>query len=102
MSADEEYLAQDLCIHLGKMSRLYNDYGSIARDRTEVDLNSTNFPMFHSDHSIDRMETERPAHIADAIQKKTLLNLAEYERRQAQAALQSPIDLAVGCLFIAS
>ena len=82
------------------MSRLYNDYGSIARDRTEVNLNSTDFPVFHLDHSIDRMETERPAYIADTTQKKTLLSIAEYERRQAQAALQSPISLAVCCLFI--
>ena len=94
--ADEKYLAQDLCSHLGTMSRLYNDYGSIARDRTEMNLNSTNFPEFHVDPSIDKIETERPAHIADTTQKKTLLSLAEYERRQAQAALQSLIDLLGG------
>ena len=94
--ADEKYLAQDLCAHLGTMSRLYNDYGSIVRDRTEKNLNSTNFPEFHVDHSIDEIDTERPAHIADTTQKKTLLSLAEYERRQAQAALQSSIDLLGG------
>lgn len=91
--ADEKYLAQDLCAHLGTMTRLYNDYGSIVRDRTEVNLNSTNFPEFHLDHSIDRME---PAHIADTTRKKTLLSLAEYEKRQAQAALQSSTDLLGG------
>ena len=94
--ADEKYLAQDLCAHLGTMSRLYNDYGSIVRDRTEVNLNSTNFPEFHFNRSIDRMETERPAHNADTTQKKTLLNLAKYEKKQAQAALQSCADLLGG------
>ena len=91
--ADEKYLAQDLCAHLGTMSRLYNDYGSIARDRTEVNLNSTNFPEFHFSRSIDRME---PAHMADTIPRKTLLSLAEYEKKQAQAALRSFTDLLGG------
>ena len=43
-----KYLAADLCFHLAVMSRMYNDYGSITRDRLEANINSINFPGFHT------------------------------------------------------
>lgn len=45
-TAEEKYLAQDLCRHLSTMCRMYDDFGSLARDRAETDLNSVNFPEF--------------------------------------------------------
>lgn len=33
-------------MHLGRMCRQYNDYGSLARDQEERNLNSLNFPEF--------------------------------------------------------
>lgn len=41
-----KYTAQTLCMHLGRMCRQYNDYGSLARDQEERNLNSLNFPEF--------------------------------------------------------
>ena len=47
LSARQDYLAQDLSLHLAVMSRLYNDYASVPRDRAEKNLNSVNFPEHH-------------------------------------------------------
>jgi hypothetical protein len=45
-SAHEKYVAEDLCRHLAVTCRQYNDYGSLARDRDEKNINSINFPEF--------------------------------------------------------
>ena len=79
-SARHKYLAHDLCSHLAVMSRLYNDYASIPRDRAEKNLNSINFPEFHPQgpyiaDSDDETEC-REGHL-----KKELLGLATYERQ---------------------
>ena len=39
-------MAQDVARRLSTMCRMYNDYGSVARDRAEGNLNSLNFPEF--------------------------------------------------------
>ncbi|MCJ1349833.1 hypothetical protein MMC31_008074 [Peltigera leucophlebia] len=67
------YLAADLCFHLAVMSRMYNDYGSITRDRLEANINSINFPEFHTS----------PVHDPEAKKQDletNLLALAQYER----------------------
>jgi hypothetical protein len=45
-TAEEKYVAEDLCRQLAVTCRQYNDYGSVARDRDEKNLNSVNFPDF--------------------------------------------------------
>ena len=47
-SVKQKYLANDLCMHLAVMSRLYNDYASVKRDLEEKNLNSVNFPEFQA------------------------------------------------------
>ena len=49
VGAIQKYLAQVLVRHLAAMCRMYNDYGSIARDRAEQNDNSVNFPEFHGE-----------------------------------------------------
>lgn len=68
----QKYIAHDLSARLASMSRLYNDYGSIARDRAEANINCANFAEFH----IDKVDTKEE----EAELKKKLLMLAEYER----------------------
>ncbi|KAI8966716.1 hypothetical protein F5Y11DRAFT_361783 [Daldinia sp. FL1419] len=66
------YLAEDLCRHLASLCRMYNDYGSIARDREENNLNSVNFPEFHLPIKGVR-DTNQDTKIE-------LMGIAEYER----------------------
>ena len=76
---EENYLAQDFCERVGVMSRLYNDYGSIARDCREGNLNSVNFPECRSSSDLNNstIDTLKP----------TLLRLADHERLCAKRAL---------------
>jgi len=71
-----KYLAQDLCSHLAVMCRQYNDYGSIRRDRIERNLNSINFPEFHS----AALENSEGGSASDAELKAALFEVAEFER----------------------
>lgn len=41
------YVAQSLARRLAVMCRMYNDYGSMVRDKTEGNLNSLDFAEFH-------------------------------------------------------
>lgn len=69
------YLIEDVCRHLASLCRMYNDYGSLARDHAEMNLNSVNFPEFATQ-------------VADeAAAKAALMRIAEYERRGLDAAL---------------
>ncbi|KAF2706117.1 Ent-kaurene synthase [Pleomassaria siparia CBS 279.74] len=61
------YTGQSLSLQLGRMCRQYNDYGSLGRDQEERNLNSLNFPWFRGNT------------VEDA--KRSLMGLAEYERR---------------------
>ena len=45
-TAEQQYVAQDVARRLATMCRMYNDYGSVARDRAEGNLNSVDFPEF--------------------------------------------------------
>ncbi|KAF7916074.1 hypothetical protein EAE99_009827 [Botrytis elliptica] len=71
-SAYERYLAQELSSHLAVMSRLYNDFSSIARDFKERNLNTVNFPEFHE------MRDGVPISVKSL--KKEVLALASYEK----------------------
>lgn len=79
------YLARDLCTHLAVMSRLYNDYGSFARDQSEANVNSVNFPDFHKTHKNGPITvSESHQETQDWTQPKNdLLLLAQYEREMA-------------------
>ncbi|KAL8791679.1 MAG: hypothetical protein Q9195_005762 [Heterodermia aff. obscurata] len=78
---EQKFLAQDMCLHLATMSRMYNDYSSLHRDRTEINLNSLDFPEFGMDKAID----DGPQGFPDS--KAKLGQLAKYEWQCAQAAL---------------
>lgn len=84
-----KYLASAACQHLATMCRMYNDYGSIARDRVECNLNSLDFAEFASDNDAktsgktgtqeEIVEEHCDASLMQA-KKKTLYELAQYER----------------------
>ena len=86
-SVHQKYLAQDLCDHLAVMSRLYNDFGSVRRDRIEGNINSINFPEFHTNSNLfanDHHAEQIPPQ--EKILKDDLLELAVYERTCADLA----------------
>ena len=82
-SIHQSYLARDLCGHLAVMSRLYNDYGSLARDRDEANVNSVNFPEFHRSHVPGRSAVDGEEH--ESRVKADLLELAKHERESADS-----------------
>ncbi|CAF9942337.1 hypothetical protein IMSHALPRED_003626 [Imshaugia aleurites] len=83
----EKYLAQDVCRHLSTMCRMYNDFGSLARDRAEANLNSVNFREFGA----DGLTT------SDQELKDRLWRLAEYERECLDLAFTRLEQLSLGC-----
>ncbi|KAI0545252.1 hypothetical protein F4679DRAFT_482262 [Xylaria curta] len=82
------YILQDVARHLAALCRLYNDYGSIARDRDEDNLNSINFPEFQG------ITDERSV-------KENLKIIAEYERRCLHASIAELRPLVTESLFAA-
>ncbi|KAK3945231.1 terpene cyclase [Diplogelasinospora grovesii] len=80
-SAREKYLAEAACRHLATMCRMYNDYGSLARDRAERNLNSINFPEF------SRGGASNVDGADDEAKKAALFAVAEYERSCLDLAL---------------
>ena len=68
--------------HIGAYCRLYNDYGSVARDREERNLNSINFPEFFTHDDDDGVALEEDAD-QEATAKAMLREAAEYERHCA-------------------
>jgi hypothetical protein len=82
-----KYKASDLSARLAVMSRLFNDWSSVARDLKEGNLNSLNFPEFCGDGDSGSLsgldiEDERVAALRDG-----LLDLAEYERQACRLAM---------------
>lgn len=67
----EKYLGQAACRHLATLCRMYNDCGSVVRDRQEKNLNSLNFPEFHVAQSSEE----------DEVLKERLMSLAAFERK---------------------
>ena len=75
----QKLMAYNMNRHIGSFSRMFNDYGSVIRDRDERNLNSINFPeFFFQPH--EGMHTNN-AGVHDA--KATLLAAARYERKCA-------------------
>lgn len=87
-SARQKYLAQELCMHLAIMSRLYNDFGSVERDRIEANINSINFPEFHNYANHSASDTEEAAAEYEKRLKEDLLELATHERHSADIAAE--------------
>ncbi len=80
-TAEGKYYAHAICIHLAVMCRMYNDHGSLKRDREEANLNSINFPEFVS----------RESRGSDQDLKDRLFRLASYERKSLELA-QSELE----------
>ncbi|KAI4258171.1 MAG: hypothetical protein LQ352_001328 [Teloschistes flavicans] len=94
-SAYTRYLAEDVCSHVGVMSRLYNDYGSISRDEAECNINSVNFPEFHgcTDNNISPILDE--AHAGKQQTRNAtdqLLRLAQYEKKCVDSACAALLE----------
>lgn len=85
LTTRQKYFASDACQHLATMCRMYNDIGSITRDREESNLNSIDFPEF-STTNITTVWGKRST-IHD--RKHTLFELAEYERSALEGALRN-------------
>ncbi len=101
-SLGQRYLAEDAGRHLAALYRQYNNYGSVARDRAEGNLNSVNFPeFFGADYAVpdrggddgtptplDDAAAEDDEGVADEkARKEQLLWLAQYERECLGVAL---------------
>lgn len=83
-TAEQKYLAADLCRHLSTMCRMYNDYGSIQRDRDEGNLNSVDFSEFG--------KADLNAACEESVAKAALFRLAEYERKGVESAFAHLVD----------
>ncbi|KAJ8120179.1 hypothetical protein ONZ43_g3048 [Nemania bipapillata] len=78
-STTQKYLAEALCWRLATMCRMYNDYGSVGRDKKEGNLNSVNFPEFQAPQNMTQAKPS--TNVSGDSRKDTLLALAEYERK---------------------
>lgn len=84
----QKMIAHSMNAHIGAFCRMYNDYGSIARDREESNLNSLNFPEFFFKEGADG-DGERGFEKA----KKTLLESAVYERQRATQEMEELCEM---------
>jgi hypothetical protein len=84
-----KYLLEDACRHLATMCRQHNDYGSVARDRKEKNLNSIDFPEFQEQSKQLRDRSAKsPNQDAESKAKECLLEIAEYERVGLNLAME--------------
>ena len=81
-SAKQNYLARDLGRRLASACRMYNDCGSLARDRAEYNLNSLDFKEFTLS-SLDASGS-----IEEVTKKQDLLWLADYEFEGVRRAME--------------
>ena len=93
-SVQAKYYAQEFCKHVATMSRMYNDYGSLTRDRKEKTVNSVNFPEFNKattpvigggggegDHDDkNKNNDDVVGNKEEQARKAALMELAEFER----------------------
>lgn len=79
-------------MHLAVMSRLYNDFGSVERDRIEANINSINFPEFPKYASHENSDTEKATARHKRRLKEDLLELAKHERRSAEMAAERLLE----------
>ena len=88
-----KYLVEDLSAHLAIMCRMYNDYDSLTRDKVERNLNSVNFSEFET-WALKQFETGVERDLKG--RKKSLFDIAEYERACMVAAKQLIMPLVTG------
>ncbi|KAL9069950.1 MAG: hypothetical protein Q9157_005992, partial [Trypethelium eluteriae] len=86
-TAKQDYLARDLCRHLASLCRMYNDCGSLGRDRVECNLNSLDFDEFRSDVRVAGGVEVSSKHETDR-QKRDLLWIADYEFEAVRVSLK--------------
>jgi hypothetical protein len=81
-TVEEKYVAEDLCRHLAVTCRQYNDYGSVARDRDEKNVNSINFPEFFwkGEETTDQSLKDELYAVARYEKQKLEIAVAELER----------------------
>ena len=75
-TCEAKFIADDVSRHMSVMCRMYNDFGSIVRDRTEGNLNSVDFPEFREGQQT-----------TDQALKDALSRVAGYERKCFNTAL---------------
>lgn len=99
------YLSRSVIHHLAVMCRQYNDYGSVARDMDENNLNSLHFPDFTlSAPDVCNEDVKGPSQE----KKDQLLAIAEFERssldmsfaKLEQTAVDSAAELAALRVFV--
>ena len=79
-SPKQKHLANDVRMHLAAMCRIYNDCGSIRRDREEGNLNSADFPEFDDHASLSADSEDSPSESETRRKTEQLLEIASYER----------------------
>lgn len=75
-TCEAKFIADDVSRHMSTMCRMYNDLGSIVRDRTEGNLNSADFAEFRAGQQI-----------TDYALRDAVSRVAGYERRCLSMAL---------------
>lgn len=86
VGARQNYLANALSQHLAAYCRQYNDYGSVARDRDERNLNSLDFPDFLVEPD-DGVKLPHPQPRGENAKKTDLLAIADYERESVDSVM---------------
>ena len=72
----QKLIAFKMNAHYGAFTRMYNDYGSIARDAKECNLNSVNFPEFFAD-GLDSDSAKKALLIAAQFERQCAVDTAE-------------------------
>lgn len=78
-SVTQKYLISSVMLHATNMCRMYNDFGSIARDNAERNVNSIHFPEFALCKGTSQSHDEK---------KKRLSQIATYEQACLDRALE--------------
>ena len=79
-----KYVAQDCSTHLSVICRIYNDYGSLPRDRQEKNLNAVFFPEFEG----------QAKKKTDVQLRQELARICDYERKCLKVALDELLQIA--------
>ncbi|CAG8952563.1 hypothetical protein HYFRA_00009669 [Hymenoscyphus fraxineus] len=101
-SVRQKYPFEDVCRHLARITRLFNDYGSAERDKIERIVNSVNFPEFQleaqgkiNDEYDECNDPRRIAMRKQEFVRGDLFWIASYERKcmySALAELEKTVD----------
>ncbi|KAF4431009.1 ent-kaur-16-ene synthase [Fusarium acutatum] len=79
-SVTQKYLISSIMRHATNMCRMYNDFGSISRDNTELNVNSMHFPEFALCNGTLKSLEDR---------KKRLSQIGTYEQSCLNRALEA-------------